>query len=74
MMGACGDLAGGYIFTYDRDTGAFKNLGSLIDSKTGEKLYRVHDLCVSPDRKTAYVAETDVPDRSGDLWEVSLAL
>ncbi len=72
LLGACGDRAGGYLFTYDRDNGAFRNLGPLVDPKSGEKLYRVHDLRLSGDGKTAYVAETDVPDRSGYLWEIAL--
>lgn len=71
LLGAAGDEEGGTVFSYDRDTGAFKVLGSIIDSDTGLKLYRVHDLRLV-DENTAYVAETDVPGRSGYLWECEL--
>jgi hypothetical protein len=72
LIGAGGDNQGGYIFTYDRKTGAVQNLGKLVDPTTGEQLFRVHDLRLSLDGKTAYVAETDVPSRSGYLWQVEL--
>ncbi len=71
LLGAGGDEEGGVLFTYDRETGAFDVLGPIVDSETGLKLYRVHDLCVVSD-ETAYVAETDVPGRSGYLWECEL--
>jgi hypothetical protein len=72
LIGAGGDNQGGFVFTYDRKNGAMQNLGPIVDSTTGEKLFRVHDLRLSLDGKTAYVAETDVPDRSGYLWQVEL--
>ncbi|HUV38523.1 MAG TPA: hypothetical protein VMY39_02870 [Planctomycetota bacterium] len=71
LLGAAGDNEGGCLFTYDRDTGAFSNLGPVV-APDGTKLFRVHDLALSPDGNTAYIAETDVPDRSGYLWECEL--
>ena len=73
LLGAAGDEEGGTVFAYDRETNAFHYLGSIIDSETGLKLYRVHDMRLVGDR-TAYVAETDVPTRSGYLWECELEI
>jgi len=77
LLLAGGDEDGGHLTIYDRKSGAFEPLGPIAaprgDGKT-MKLYRVHDLCLSPDRKTAFVAETDIPQRSGYLWECELAL
>lgn len=70
LIGAVGDDAGGQVFAYDRATRAFHPLGRIIDSETGVKLYRVHDLALIGD--TVYVAETDVPNRSGYLWECEI--
>lgn len=69
-----GDEAGGFLAIYDRKTGGFENLGPLHEPKSGLTLYRVHDLAVSLDKRTAYIAETDVPTRSGYLWEAKLDL
>lgn len=71
LLGAAGDNRGGCLFTYDRGTGAFNHLGPIV-APDGATCYRVHDLALSPDGRTAYVAETDVPDRSGYLWECEL--
>jgi len=73
LLGCSGDEEGGNVFAYDRETNAFYQLGPIVDSETGLKLYRVHDLRLM-DERTAYVAETDVPDRSGYLWECELEL
>jgi hypothetical protein len=74
LLGAGGDQEGGFVFTYDRRTGAFDRLGSIVDDASGLKLYRVHDLCLGRDRNTVYVAETDVPGRSGYMWECDFCL
>jgi sugar lactone lactonase YvrE len=74
LLGAGGDDNAGFLFTYDRDTGTIRRLGAIADSKTGLKLFRVHDLALSLDGRTAYVAETDIMDRSGYLWECELEL
>jgi hypothetical protein len=71
LIGAGGDEEGGYVFTYDRKTGAVQNLGPIV-AADGKKLYRVHDLCITADGRKAFVAETDVPNRSGYLWQVDL--
>ena len=71
LLGCCGDNEGSCVFAYDRETNAFHYLGPIRDSETGLLLFRVHDLrLVSQD--LAYVAETDVPTRSGYLWECEL--
>ncbi len=71
LLGCSGDEEGGNIFAYDRESRAFHPLGPIIDSASGLKLYRVHDMCLMGER-TLYVAETDVPTRSGYLWECEL--
>ena len=70
LLGAVGDLAGGYVFVYDRDKKSFDILGRLI-APDGLKLYRTHDLAIV-DGNRLFVAETDVPNRSGYLWECEL--
>ena len=72
ILCAGGDEAGGFLAIYDIKTNGWEMLGPLKDEKTGLVLYRVHDMTLSLDRKTAYVAETDVPDRSGYLWEARI--
>ena len=42
-------------------------------AEDGLTLYRPHDLAISGDN-TIYVAETDVPERSGYLWECEVEL
>ncbi|MFB3892956.1 MAG: hypothetical protein ACE15C_13135 [Phycisphaerae bacterium] len=74
ILCAGGDQEGGYLAIYDRKTNGWEHLGELVEPRTGNKLYRVHDLCLSGDGRTAYVAETDVPARSGYLWEAKLKL
>jgi hypothetical protein len=69
---AGGDEEGGFLAIYDRKTGGFEHLGEIVEPRSGKRLYRVHDLCLSGDRKTAYIAETDVPARSGYLWACQL--
>jgi hypothetical protein len=68
LLGVVGDTDLSYLFTYERETGTFADLGPIIDSDTCLPLYRTHDLAVLDDRHI-YVAETDVPSRSGYLWE-----
>ncbi len=73
LLGCSGDEEGGNVFAYDRETRAFHQLGPIVDSESGLKLYRVHDLCLMNNR-LAYVAETDVPTRSGYLWECEMEI
>jgi len=74
LIGAGGDEEGGFVFSYSRKTNAVTRLGSIVDSETGKKLYRVHDIVRIADTNTVYVAETDVPNRSGYLWECEINL
>ncbi len=70
LLGIAGDNEGGVVFSYNTGTGSFDILGPIADSREGLKIYRVHDLCVvDGDETVLYIAETDVPDRSGYLWE-----
>lgn len=69
LLGVAGDKGETVIFAYDRKAKAF-HAGPLIDSETGLKLYRPHDLVFV--NNLAYVAETDVPGRSGYLWECEI--
>ena len=74
LLGVAGDEAGTSLFAYDRKARAFHVLGDMIDADSGLKLYRPHDLALMDDGQTAYVAETDVPDRSGYLWQCRITL
>jgi hypothetical protein len=50
---------------YHRDTNAFEHLG-LVTAADGAGCFRCHDLLLVG--RTAYIAETDNPTRSGYLW------
>jgi hypothetical protein len=71
LLGVVGDSELSCLFTYDRETGRFADLGPIVDSESGLRLYRTHDLAVLGDRRV-FVAETDVPSRSGYLWECEI--
>ena len=68
LLGVVGDSELSYLFAYDRETGRFIDLGAIVDTESGLRLYRTHDIAVL-DSRHVYVAETDVPSRSGYLWE-----
>ena len=69
IYGAGGDRGFAYLMRYDRDAGRFQNLGR-IEAPDGTVCYRPHDLFIHDGR--AFVAETDVPYRSGFIWEITL--
>ncbi|MBH05768.1 MAG: hypothetical protein CMJ20_05550 [Phycisphaeraceae bacterium] len=71
LLGCMGDDNDSVLFAYDRDNGSVHHLGPLVDTETGLTLFRVHDLRLMGEN-TVYVAETDVPDRSGYLWECEI--
>lgn len=71
LLGVVGDDEAPSVFVYDRQTRKFDVLGSIVAAADGKTLYRTHDVAAFGD-DTIYVAETDVPDRSGYLWECKL--
>jgi len=71
LLGVAGDNDGGCVFAYDREVGKFHYLGAIHDESANLTLFRVHDLRLA-NENLAYVAETDVPGRSGYLWECEL--
>ena len=73
LIGCCGDQEGSYIFAYDKKNHSFQILGEIIDSTTGLRLFRVHDICMA-EQNTIYIAETDAPNRSSYLWECQLGI
>ena len=73
LLGIVGDTNLSYVFVYDRESGRFRDLGHIADSDSGLTLYRTHDLAVWDERRI-FVAETDVPRRSGYLWECEIEL
>lgn len=64
-----GDDYNSQIACYDRKTGRFDVLGTIVDSQ-GEKCYRTHD--IAKIGNNIYVGETDNPDRTDYLWECEL--
>ena len=71
LLGVVGDDKASSVFAYDREKKTFHKLGPIVATDDGRPLHRTHDLAlVEPN--TLYVAETDVPDRSGYLWECEL--
>lgn len=57
------------LFRYDREARKFETLG-LVAADDGEICFRPHDLVLA--NGSAWVAETDTPQRSGYLWQCSL--
>lgn len=69
IYGVGGDRGKGHLVSYDREKRRFENLGWL-EAEDGTQCYRPHDLSI--EGVHAFVAETDVPRRSGFIWEVTL--
>jgi hypothetical protein len=72
LLGVVGDEKTSNVFVYDREKRSFHTLGPIVATGDGKPIYRTHDLAIVG--KTLYVAETDVPDRSGYLWECEIDL
>jgi hypothetical protein len=66
LYGVGGDNGHTFLFRWDRQTGPLEVLGHVA-AADGTACYRPHDMALVGD--TAYVAETDSPNRSGCLWE-----
>ncbi|KPJ60477.1 MAG: hypothetical protein AMS15_06375 [Planctomycetes bacterium DG_23] len=87
IYGTAGDDYNCIIFTYDRNSGAFKNLGVVRETEaavvkraanpkgkdvtSGRSLYRPHDFIKLASK--LYVGETDNRDRNNYLWECELS-
>ena len=71
LIGVVGDDNASQVFIYDRKKKSFDNLGPIVATADGRAIFRTHDLALVGDT-TLYVAETDVPGRSGYLWECEL--
>jgi streptogramin lyase len=59
------------LFTYDRTTGLFRDLGPIMDSQDGTRCWLAHDLCMVND-KTLIVAECDNHERASFVYKVTL--
>ena len=86
IYGTAGDDYNCIIFTYDRSSGAFENLGVIKETEaelakraanpggedvpSGRRLFRPHDLIKLKNK--LYVGETDNQTRSNYLWECVL--
>ena len=71
LLGVVGDDNASQVFVYDRKRKCFETLGGIVASADGRPIFRTHDLALVGD-STLYVPETDVPGRSGYLWECQL--
>jgi len=60
-----GDDGMTFSFRCDRESGNLEALGHVA-AENGTACYRPHDMVLAGN--TAYVAETDSPNRSGCLW------
>ena len=72
IYGVGGDNEHVELFTYDKKDGRLQTLGRIVDSETGKVCFRAHDICLMPDGKTVFVAETDTPTRPSHLWRCEL--
>ena len=66
--GMSGDDAHTHMYTYDRGTKHFTDLGRIYDPEFGDGCVVVHSLSLGDDG-TMWVGETDNGTRSGCLWE-----
>ncbi|MBN1809334.1 MAG: hypothetical protein JW909_09730 [Planctomycetes bacterium] len=69
IYGAGGDRDVTHMVRYDRKKRSWEFLGHL-EAEDGTKCYRPHDLMYH--EGSFYLAETDVPNRSGYIWEIIL--
>ncbi|NOX55322.1 MAG: hypothetical protein GXP27_12970 [Planctomycetes bacterium] len=70
LYGTAGSEGTVILFRYDPAKNELTPLGRVVDAKTGECAWHIHDLAVTGDG-TIYAAENDVPYRSGYLWEIT---
>jgi hypothetical protein len=70
LLGSYGAYGETGLFLYDLTLGRFVNLGSLRDADL--RCFLVHDIAWDG-RTRVFAAETDNPDRSGYLWEATIA-
>jgi len=68
FYGMKGDDAHTHVFTYDRKTKHFTDLGRIYDPEFNDGCAVVHHLSIGSDG-TLWVGETDNDKRSGYLWE-----
>lgn len=59
------------LLQFNPKNGAWKLLGPVCDSATGQAAWQAHDICAAGDG-TLYAGENDNPTRSGYLWEIAL--
>jgi hypothetical protein len=71
IYGVCGTDYETRLFTYDRSSGLFDDLGPIQDSKDGMGCWLAHDMCMVG-LNTLIVAECDNPSRSSYLFKVEL--
>lgn len=71
IYGCGGDGGDSLVFTYDRSARRFDVLGRVYEEERSIGCYRTHDICIVPDGRM-FIAETDVPQRAGYLWECSV--
>ena len=67
---AVGDRDGARIFTYDRQSGKFSDLGPVFDHQRGTCAEKIHCLTMDHQRGVLYGGEIDNVRRSSYLWEV----
>ena len=70
LYGAGGIQGDTHVFSYDRRRHSFTYLGPL-ETAAGIRCWLVHDMVRSDDGRL-WLAECDVPDRAGYLWEVEV--
>lgn len=70
LLGAGGRDRTTRLFSYDRASRIFTELGAIADPVSGASCFRAHDLIALGN--TLYLGETDNPDRGDYLWEIEL--
>jgi len=71
LYGVAGDCERARVFSYDRESGAFRDYGGIFDPELGEGPERCHDMALTDDY-VLFAGENDNPRRSGFLWECRL--
>jgi len=72
IFGVAGAQYDTHLFAYERDARQFRDLGAIVDSRTGVRCWLAHDLCqIGPN--TFCVAECDNHERASFLFKLTLA-
>ncbi|MSS71477.1 MAG: hypothetical protein EXS64_08300 [Candidatus Latescibacteria bacterium] len=72
IYGVCGTEYDVHLFTYNRSSGLFKDLGPIVDDRDGTRCWMAHHMC-AVDPRTFILAESHNHERASFLFQVTLS-